>query len=242
MADLPGLLRLVTIEPSTVEPGFPLMFLTHTPAAIYQIEGIAVHAPSGRLRVAVDRQSPPLEVWDVASFGTRWQRTIAVATAVATLRVDVDSDARASIVELSVRAIAVPGSHDRPGGSEEARRGARYGPDKLFLLSGRSYLEPEGVWVGGPGNTDFVVTPDSGLPIQLFVRNAPTSNRVTLTSGAWRLELVLRPGEERLIGVPVGAGAPGTRLSIANSAGARPMDFAPPSRDARSLGCWIELR
>ena len=218
------------------------MFLTHVPAAVYEIEGIATGAPSGRLRVSVDRQSPPLEVWDAASFEPRWRRTISLPAAVSTLRVDVDPEARASLAQLSVRAVAVPGSHERPAGNSEALRGARYGPGKLFLIGGQAYFERDGVWVGGPGRTDFVLTPDSGSPVRLFVRNPPTDNRVTLSTGAWRQELVLQPGEERLVDVPSGANTLGLRLTIANSTGARPMDFEPRSRDDRYLGCWIELR
>jgi hypothetical protein len=242
LTDLPPLMTLADVEPRTIEPGFPLLFLTHAPAAVYEIAGISKGPASGRLWVAVDRQSPPLEVWDVAPLGGRWQRTVALPIPVSTLRVDVDPEARASITQLGVRAIAVPSALERPGGSAEAMRGARYGPGKLFLLSGRAYLEREGVWVGGPGTTRFVVTPDPGSPIQLFIRNAPTENEVTLTSGTWRQEIALHPGEERLVRIPGGMSALGVKLMIDNAAGTRPMDFAPPSRDARYLGCWIELR
>jgi hypothetical protein len=65
---------------------------------------------------------------------------------------------------------------------------------------------------------------------------------VTLQTGVWREELALQPGEERLVDLPLAAGMIGTRLTITNSAGIRPIDFEPGSHDARNLGCWIEWR
>jgi hypothetical protein len=48
----------------------------------------------------------------------------------------------------------------------------------------------------------------------------------------------LRPGDERVFDLP----AQRSLLRIATSAGARPSEFEPGSKDHRYLGCWIEIR
>jgi hypothetical protein len=87
----------------------------------------------------------------------------------------------------------------------------------------------------------FVVEPEPGAPIRLFLRNVPVDNHVTLVSGAWRQEMTLGPREERVIDVPAD-GSQRAVLHVTSAAGARPVDMEPGSTDRRLLGCWIEVR
>src|SRR5438093_7241309 len=103
-------------------------------------------------------------------------------------------------------------------------------------------MEPLGFWVGGAASAQFVVAPDEGSPIRLFVRNTAVENRVILESGSWRQELLLHPGEERIVDVLGVRQEVGTLLRVTSSSGARPVDFDPNSTDERALGCWIETR
>ncbi len=103
-------------------------------------------------------------------------------------------------------------------------------------------MEPGGVWVAGSADAQFVVSPDRGAPIRLFIRNIPIDNKVTLESGPWQETLMLRSREERLVEVPSDTSRLGTFLRITASSGARPVDFDPNSDDDRLLGCWIETR
>jgi hypothetical protein len=154
--------------------------------------------------------------------------------------VDADSATRTALREVSIRAISVPG-HQHRLATEEARHVVRYRAAVVFLMSGHAYVEPEGTWVAGGEEAAFVISPDPGAPISLFLRNAPVANQVTLESGAWREVLSLAPREERLIEVPIDPSGIGARLRVATTAGARPADVE-QSDDRRLLGCWIETR
>jgi hypothetical protein len=118
----------------------------------------------------------------------------------------------------------------------------RYSRAQIFLVDGAAYMEPSGAWVPGRDDAMFVLEPDPGTPLRLFVRNTPVENHVTFVSGAWRQEMTLAPREERLIDVPVDAGRMRAVLHVTSAAGARPVDMEPRSTDRRLLGCWIEIR
>jgi hypothetical protein len=157
------------------------------------------------------------------------------------LQVDGDAAARQSIDRIRVRARRVPGSRERLSSAAPLHI-ARYGRHVVYLMSGDAFIEREGAWVAGGRLAEFLIAPDPGVPIRLFVRNAPVENRVTLESGTWRQELALGPGEERLLDVPVPAGRNGVLLRVTSAAGFRPSDIEEGSRDQRLLGSWIETR
>jgi hypothetical protein len=215
--------------------------MVHLPPGTYEVTGVAIGAPAGHVRLITDRQSPAIAEWDVASFGPLWEREISIPVGVAALQVDLDAAAQQCLREVVVRAAAVLPKQERVVGDREAGHGARYGPAALFLLDGIAWVEPDGIWVGRGANTEFVIAPDPQAPIRLFVRNGAMDNSVTLESGTWHDHLVLRPGEERVVEVPVRAG-PGTQLTVLSADGFRPADVDPKSSDDRLLGVWIETR
>jgi len=141
---------------------------------------------------------------------------------------------------VSLRAMSVPGAEHRLA-VEEPWHVVRYGPAVVFLMGGHAYAEPGGTWIAGGEAAEFVIAPDPGARISLFLRNAPVNNQVTLESGAWRQTLSLAPREERLIDVPLDPSGAGARLRVATTSGARPSDVE-HSDDTRLLGCWIETR
>jgi len=80
-----------------------------------------------------------------------------------------------------------------------------------------------------------VIAPDDRRgSIALNLRNAPVANTVTLEFGGRREEIPLKPGEERRVEVPGG-----TFVQIRSSAGFRPSETDPKSRDTRLLGVYI---
>ena len=215
--------------------------MVHLPPGTYEVTGFAIGAPAGHVRLITDRQSPAIAEWDVASFEPLWKRQIAIPVGVAALQVDLDAAAQQCLREVVVRAASVLPQRERVAEGREAGHGARYGPAVLFLLDGIAWVEPGGIWVGRGANTEFVIAPDPHAPIHLFVRNGAVDNSVTLESGTWHDDLALKPGEERVIEIPVGAG-PGTRLTVLSADGFRPADVDPKSSDDRLLGVWIETR
>jgi hypothetical protein len=105
----------------------------------------------------------------------------------------------------------------------------------VFFLDDRAFPEPAGFWVGGERDTQVVIVPDDGRgAVSLSLRNAPVENTVTLEYAGRREEAALKAGEERRPQVPGGA-----LVRIGSSAGFRPSERDPNSRDTRLLGVYI---
>ncbi|HEY3045540.1 MAG TPA: hypothetical protein VGJ39_16030, partial [Vicinamibacterales bacterium] len=213
----------------------------HLPAGTYEVTGTAIAAPAGHLRMRTDRVSGPIVDWDVASFETSWARQLTIPVAVAGLQIEADPAARSALHDVSMRAVSVSAA---PEGLEgrEARRAARYGPALVFFLGGDAWMEPTGAWIGGVSDADFAVATDPPSSFQIFVRNGSVDNEVTLQTPRWRERLTLKPGEERVVGVPPDDRGRVMRLKVTATNGFRPADVDPKSEDVRFLGVWIETR
>ena len=115
-------------------------------------------------------------------------------------------------------------------------------PRRVYFLDERSFPEPEAFWVGGSRDSTVVIQPDvvrSSAAVRL--RNGPIDNRVTLETGTWRHVLQMGAGEEQQVEVPLDAGRGGSVLRLEASAGFRPSEHDPGSRDQRFLGVWVKV-
>jgi hypothetical protein len=150
-----------------------------------------------------------------------------------------DEDARRSIRRVLVEPLTLVDSGSRLT-NLMARRAVKYDGASVFFLDDRSFAEPEGFWLGGSRQSSFVVqSDDARASVSFTLRNAPVANQLTLESGQWREELTLAAGEVRQIDVPL---APGQRSALVNAtttAGFRPSESTPGSRDDRFLGVWV---
>ncbi len=150
-----------------------------------------------------------------------------------------DEGARDALDGIRLRPLRLAMS---PVTREMARRAVRYGGLVVFLLDERAYPEPSGFWVAGARATSVVLAPDNRRgPLWLLLRNAPVENTVTLEFGGRREAIVLTPGEERRIEVPIDAANGAARLTIDSSARFRPSDADPNSRDSRMLGVYCRV-
>jgi hypothetical protein len=238
---LPRMVPLADVTPGTIGPGAPLAVLPRMPAGIYEIAGASTDGASGTLGIGVTRQLPPLASWKVDSFERHWTRSVTVPVAVSAIRLEADAAARSSIRQVTVRAAKVFPRKQRPV-TTEASHATRYGPAIVFLVGGAANMETDGAWVHGAASARFVIAPDSGPSVHLFVRNSPVDNLVVLESGAWRRELNLLPREERLVELPAESVPYATVLTVTTSRGVRPIDVDRNTTDERFLGCWIETR
>jgi hypothetical protein len=239
--DLPARITLSRMTSGIGDPEEPVLYVLHSVAGVYEVEGLTVAGGFGHLRVRLDRQLPGIDDWDLASMPGPWRRTITLPVTADLLRIDADAAARRSVLGLSIRALELPAEAEGYSPDAAAIRATRYGPAVVFQTDGHAYMEPTGTWVGGGDFADFVIVPDRGSPARLFVRNGAIGNRVTVDSGAWREELTLTANEERLLDVPVEAGRI-VALRVRSKTGARPADSDPNNTDRRVLGCWLETR
>jgi hypothetical protein len=241
IGDLPALLVLDSRNQASSRPAQPLLFVARPPAATYEITAVVSASRASRITATIDREFGPQWSWDLSGVIGPWRQTLTLPLSVGGLAVDASADSRPALDAIAIRALHIVPARDRVT-RDEPVHAIRYGPALVFLLDGHAYIEPGGIWIVGGGFGTFVLSPDPGAPIRLFVRNAPVRNHVTLESGAWRQDLTLEPREERTFDVPAKAGSNAALLRVTASTGARPSDLDPANEDRRLLGCWIETR
>jgi hypothetical protein len=206
--------------------------------------------PAGRYRVRVEGRGPG--GWLMLGIGQDQfaLRSEALAWPAPPIEIEFPVDVRALIVRgdedarRAVRRVVVEPLSIVPARARltdlVARRAVRYEGASVFFLDDRSFAEPDGFWVGGSRQSTFVVQADRPQPsVDLHLRNAPVDNRLTLASGQWREEVTLAPGEERHLQVPLGAGQRAVLVTATTTAGFRPSESSPESRDDRFLRVWV---
>jgi hypothetical protein len=124
-----------------------------------------------------------------------------------------------------------------------ARRARRYGPAVVYFLDDDAFAEPDAFWIRGGAAADIVVQFDGGGgEASVLVRNAPVENSLLVSSGGWRDERKLAPGEERALTIPLDTSHGATRLRWQSASGFRPSAFDRRSADSRYLGIWVQFR
>src|SRR5262249_20595371 len=151
---------------------------------------------------------------DVSKFERVWARRVTIPVALEGLMVDLDSGAREHVRDLVVRAVSIVPESERAAGDREAGHGVRYGNGALFALRGELWVENEGIWVAARNEAAFVVRSDEAGVSHLFLRNGATANEVTLSTGPWRQNVTLAPGEERVVDIPLGQGRTAAQLDV----------------------------
>jgi hypothetical protein len=124
-----------------------------------------------------------------------------------------------------------------------ARRARRYGEAVVYFLNDDVVPEPEGFWIRGGAATDIVVQVDGGgREASVLVRNAPVENTLLVSSGGWRDERKLAPGEERALTIPLDTSHGAARIQWESASGFRPSAVDRRSADSRYLGLWVHFR
>src|SRR5690606_32015637 len=111
-----------------------------------------------------------------------------------------------------------------------------------YFMDEESYPEPQAFWVRGETTSEVVIQPDTPHPAEVvLLRNGASEHTVLISSGRWREEMRLGPGEERTLQVPLDLARGATAVRIRTSAGFTPSAVDPTSRDNRYLGVWVKV-
>ena len=235
-----------------VPPG-ALLSLWDVPAGTYDVRLVSSGPADGRLVLRAG--DSPLPLWTGSTGATASAGPLAggqpealgpplrLPVRLRSLVVEGDDLARRTInaVELEPRDV------DRAGGRGSvvtrgvAHRAVRYASTDVYFMDDHAYAEPSGFWVAG-GYTARVVVAQPGAPLQLFLRNAPVENDITIEADGTRRSIHLRAGEETAMSLPPPTPGRDTLLSVRTSSGFRPSQMDPGNQDLRQLGCWVEVR
>jgi hypothetical protein len=218
-------------------PGRPLAALSGVPAGSYLLTTIRHGSGDGLLMVGVGNDQFAILTQPMSAFDGGLRIDLPAGARALTFRGD--EVARDQLDAIQMRPLDRDVAADPRG---LARRAVRYGGAVAFFLDDRALAEPSGFWVQGGRDTRLVLAPDSRRgPLPLLLRNAPVENTVTLEFGGRREAIVLGPGEERRIDVPLDAGRGAAVIGIRASAGFRPSNMDPNSRDTRMLGVYVRV-
>jgi hypothetical protein len=209
------------------------------PAGTYQIHVTSAAPAEGILTLRIGDTSLPY--WTAsASRAQLHSSAVPIRIPIDVRSLVVEGDAAAIRSVSSVELEPIPSVNaTAPGVAASAHRGVHYPSSDVFFLDENAYPEPTGFWVAG-ARTTRVVTVSTGFDV--FLRNAPVDNTVTIEVDGERHDVALGPGEERTIALPRTRPGPYASVRLTSGSGFRPSEQDPGNRDLRYLGCWVESR
>lgn len=215
----------------------PLALFQSIPAGVYVLSDVRQERGEGVLMAGVGNDQFAIVTRPIADFDAGV--TISLPAGARSLSIRADDAARDQLDAVELRPLDLDPS---PPPVAAPRRAVRYDGVVAFLLDERAYPEPSGFWVAGAREAAVMLAPDRrDVPVALIVRNGAADNRVTVEYAGRRDEIVMRPGEERQIDVPVDPRRGSALVRIRSAAVFRPSDVDPTSRDTRRLGVFVHF-
>jgi hypothetical protein len=241
-ADVAALLTLRP-ERSTAPGGAgrndrPLFSIPGIPAGDYEVRPV-VTGSDGWMMIGIGRDQFAIQTKTLSEVagGT----TVRFPVDVRALILRGDEDARRHVRGLEVKPLRLVLPEERITGGY-ARHAVRYANTTTFFMDDESYPEPESFWVRGETTSEVVIQPDTPHPAEvILIRNGPTENILLVSSGRWREEMRLGPGEERMLQIPLDHARGATAVRFTTSAGFTPSAVDAKSRDNRYLGVWVKV-
>ena len=215
----------------------PLATLSWLPAGHYRVR-LRARAHGGWLMLGIAQDQ--FSIWS-GPIARGQTIEIDLPVDVRALIVRGDEDARRFVSSVAVEPVSLATADVRLT-DRMAKRAVNYNLATAFFLDEASFPEPDGFWLGGACETNFVLQasrPRPSIPVE--VRNAPVPNTLTVSSGQWRETLTLGPGEERHLEIPLVPGRQVTLVTVTSTSGFRPSENDPKSRDERFLGVWVRV-
>jgi len=212
------------------------------PAGRFRVSARTRDAAAGRVDVAIGRDGAALRVleWERPAGEAAASVEVDLAIPVRVLTVRGEAAALSAVSEVTVAPVSVR-AHDARLGADDVVRLARNGGYFLYLLSEGQFVERDGLWLRPNRDVSMIVARDGDAPtgpLQVFLRNGPLENDVTVT-GKTSTSLHFAPGEERAVPVDVEWVDGAARITINAARGFRPREVDPSSTDPRMLGVWV---
>lgn len=238
-------LSAIAISTPTRRPAPPAGTLLIAPGVIpageYELRPRNPSSMDGSVRLVIGRLAKPIRTWNLATDLRSGGLTFDLPVNVGSLIVEGDGEAARSggLVLIPKRLV--------PAGAKlshaYARRVERYSRAHAYFFDDGAFPEQPGFWIRGGAESSIAVAPiERGAPLQLFLRNAPVKNSVTIDIDGEPQVLELQPREERVVPLPIAGDRKAAMLRFRTSTGFRPSSVEPGSIDNRFLGVWVELK
>jgi hypothetical protein len=236
-------LSIVTPTRRPAPPPRTLLLVPNiVPAGQYALEVPSPAGAAGTASLVIGRMARPIATWNLRTDLRDGAVTFELPVNVGSIVVEGDDEAVRTTKFLALRPLRVVPPQERLT-SDYAHRVERYGPGFAYFFDDGAFVEQPGFWIRGGGGTRMAAMPaQHDVPLQLFVRNAPVANRLTIEIDGQTHVLALGPREERMVPVPLTGDQSAAMIRFQTDTGFRPSLVEPGSTDTRFLGCWIELR
>jgi hypothetical protein len=234
--------RIRTDEQRRSQPPAPLLVASTVPAGTYRVHVESAGQAAGTFALRVGTTPLVMSTTPLTQPHESNEDPLTFPVDVASISIDGDEIARRA---LSVALVPLKPNDffDRamvpPRGT--ARRAVAYGAVRAYFMDDLAYAEPTGFWVAG-GRTARIFFESFGNGRDLFLRNVPVANTVTIDIDEERLQIPLGPGEEKLVPLMRTGRKRDPVVYIHTEKGIRPSLLDPASGDRRFLGCWLEIR
>jgi hypothetical protein len=237
---VPGGLCLPASNRRPVEADGPLLVLFDVPAGVYRLSPTTALAAEGTLVVTIGRSPHPIARWTFDRSSRGGEPGFRLPVGVTALTVSGDALARRTMPRFALEPVFVVPEVWRFT-VPRAERAARYDDVVAFAFDPDAWVEGNGTWVpvGIPSSMAFA-GPEGAPTVQLLLRNSPVENQVTLRGPSGTDALQLKPGEIRVVNLPVDRMNGGVIVEVTAARGYRPADVDPTTQDRRWLGVWIQ--
>jgi hypothetical protein len=216
----------------------PLFAVGGVPAGEYRLR-FSMRSSDGWIMIGIGRDQFALRTQPLAD--SREPIIVNFPVDVRAIMVRVDEDARRNVKGMTIEPLRIVSSSQRLT-PDYARRAVHYSGTIAYFMDDRSFPEPEAFWIGGAREASVVLQPDEPRgTATLHLRNGAVENTVLVQAGAWRDGHRFGPGEERQIQIPLDHARGATLLRFTTTAGFRPSEIDPASRDDRFLGVWVRV-
>lgn len=225
-------------------PPDTLFWASRVPAGTYQVHVTSSGPAVGNLVLRVG--TTPLPMWSALLADVQSPAVgapIRLPVDVESILMEVDDAGRRAIKTVAWSPLKPHDLVDRASVAPRglAHRAVPYGSVQTYFMDDLAYPEPSGFWVAA-GRAARMVVANYGTRRDMFLRNTPVDNVVTIDVDDERHEIRLRPREETMIALPRTSRKPDAVVRIQTQNGLRPSQLDPRSPDKRYLGCWVEIR
>jgi hypothetical protein len=238
--DLPSTLSLPVSNRRPADAEGALLVLSDVPAGVYRLSPASAFAAQGTVTVSVGRSTQAIARWSFgpSTRGATYQFSLPVGVNAVVL--SGDAAARRSLPRVALQALTVAPEVWRFT-TPPAARAARYDSLVAFAFRSDAFLEDNGIWVAGATPSPMVFAGTDGSPVvRLLVRNCPVENQVTLRGTSKTDVLDMKPGEVRVVEIPVDRMNGGALVEVTTTRGYRPADVDASTQDRRYLGVWLQ--
>ncbi len=241
IADVPAQLSLPVSNRRPADAEGPLLVLFDVPPGVYRLSSATVQAAQGSVVVTIGRSRQAIARWtfDPSARGGDVQFTLPVAANAVVI--SGDALARRSMPRIALEPVSVVPEVWRFT-ARHAARAARYDDVVAFTVEDPGiYVEDNGIWVAGGVSESIAFAGPAGAPVVRFLlRNSPVDNEVTLRGPVRTDVFTMKPGEIRVVELPVDRYNGGAMVEVTSARGYRPADVDKTTQDRRYLGVWIQ--